>query len=87
MTVQALFELIGRVSKQTDTPIYVVGGFVRDRLLLEQFGEEYSEKRFTVVEENRVQAALEKDIIDGGEEVIVKEVQKTFDIDFEFQRE
>lgn len=82
MTVAELFKLVGRISEETKTPIYVVGGFVRDRLLLEQFGDEYSEDRFTVVEENRVQAALEKDIIEGGEAVIVEEVQKTFDIDF-----
>jgi len=82
MTVAELFQLVGRISEEKKTPIYVVGGFVRDRLLLEHFGEEYSDDRYTVVEENRVQAALEKDIIDGGDEVIVEEVKKTFDIDF-----
>lgn len=82
MTIEELFQIVGRISKETEVPIYVVGGFVRDRLLKDIYGDQYHEDRYTVIEENRVQAALEKDILEGGAAVIIEEVQKTFDIDF-----
>lgn len=89
MTVEELFRLVGTISEETKTPIYVVGGFVRDQLLLELFGDEYSEDRYTVVEENRILPALEQDIVEKtiqgetAEEVVEEETfTKTFDIDF-----
>jgi tRNA nucleotidyltransferase (CCA-adding enzyme) len=82
MTVQQLFQIVGQISEQTSMPIYVVGGFVRDRILKDKYGTVYSAERLTVVEENRIQAALQKDIIDGGSEVIIEPVTHTYDIDF-----
>jgi putative nucleotidyltransferase with HDIG domain len=80
MNKQDLFEAIGRCAEQQGTPAYVVGGYVRDEYLREQFGKDYLRPLVTV-EKSRVQAALEQDIIDGGEEVIEKRIEKKDDID------
>lgn len=76
MKKQAIFTLVAEVSQQLDVDVYVVGGYVRDNIL----GPELPNQDF--LEENRVQAALEKDLINGGEEVVIETVQKKTDIDF-----
>lgn len=76
MNKDTLFETIYAVSKETQTDVYVVGGYVRDQLL----GDDLPTQSFD--EENRVQAALEKDLVEGGGDVIVEEYTKKTDIDF-----
>ena len=81
MSEQELFHHISVVSQQVSMPIYVVGGYVRDRLLKEQC-KDMDVTPLIHIEKSRVQAAIEKDIIDGGQEIIIKEIRKKIDIDF-----
>jgi len=81
MNEKELFLKIYEVSQKISTDVYIVGGFVRDQLLQEYFPDEYPLVQ-AVVEKSRVQAAIEQDIIDGGEEVIIEVRKKSNDFDF-----
>jgi len=78
MTIVELFKKIYQVSKLTDTEIYVVGGFVRDEIM---DANNLNESEI-VLEKSKIRAAIEKDIIEGGAEVVVEEYKKKKDIDF-----
>ncbi|MBU1896128.1 hypothetical protein KJ641_04670, partial [Patescibacteria group bacterium] len=76
MTEKQLFKKIYEVSKALDREVCVVGGYVRDELL------GLNKKKEIKKEVSRVQAAIEKDIIEGGEDLKIEEYRKKRDIDF-----
>lgn len=75
MKEEKLFEIISTLADSLGVEVYVVGGYVRDHLL-------GVEKKTVVEEENRIVAALQKDIIDGGDDVVIEKIIKKRDIDF-----
>lgn len=81
MNEQAVFTHIAKVAERTNTKVYVVGGYVRDNIVRIEFPTEYTEQK-EIIEKSRVQAAIEQDIIEGGEEVTIETIQKKTDIDF-----
>ncbi|NCO05147.1 MAG: HD domain-containing protein [Candidatus Magasanikbacteria bacterium] len=81
MIEKDLFQKIYEVSKDTKIDVYVVGGYVRDQLLKQLFPEVYGKEK-EKIEKSRVQAAIEQDIIDGGEEIKIEKINKKTDIDF-----
>ncbi|MFA4831395.1 MAG: HD domain-containing protein [Patescibacteria group bacterium] len=76
MTERQLFKKIYEVSKALNAEVYVVGGYVRDELL------GLDEQKEVKKEISRVQAAWQKDLIEGGVDLIVEEYKEKKDIDF-----
>ncbi|MBT3419333.1 MAG: HD domain-containing protein [Candidatus Magasanikbacteria bacterium] len=79
MTENQVFTHIANTAKALNTQVFVVGGYVRDGYMKKVFGEEESTEEN--IEKSKIQTAIEKDIIDGGEE-IKEVVKKKTDIDF-----
>lgn len=75
MKEKELFKIVYKTGKSLGVEVYVVGGYVRDEIL----GIKDIEVKKEV---SKVRAALEKDIIEGGKELIEEEIKKKRDIDF-----
>lgn len=75
MTEKQLFKNIYQVSKALKVDVYVVGGYVRDELL-------GLKKEKVKREVSRVQAAVERDIVEGGDDLKIEEYKEKRDIDF-----
>ncbi len=82
MKAEEVFTKVNKISSETEMDIYVVGGFVRDHLLVEKYGPEYKE-RFVVKERNAIQPVLEQDVTEDQQpEPIIGEPNLKEDIDF-----
>lgn len=75
MTEKELLPIISTLAEKLGVEVYAVGGHVRDHLL-------GIEQKTVVEEENRIVAALQKDVIEGGDDVVVEKIIKKRDIDF-----